>query len=120
MSQAETTQSIDPGAQAFAEWLAREMPAGTVITDPASWAPKILRAVIEAEAVALSRLTSMDQDDIEDCLMTVEDFKHDANLGALIPDDGIGYWATGNKRSHLSVWSTPQPAWATHVLWFNK
>lgn len=30
--------------EAFAEWLRREMPAGTVIGDPDWWAPKILRA----------------------------------------------------------------------------
>jgi hypothetical protein len=29
--------------ETFAEWLRREMPAGTVIGDPDWWAPKILR-----------------------------------------------------------------------------
>jgi hypothetical protein len=32
----------------FAAWLAREMPAGTVIADPAWWAPRILRAVLRS------------------------------------------------------------------------
>ena len=30
----------------FAAWLAREMPAGTVIADPLWWAPRIARAVL--------------------------------------------------------------------------
>ncbi len=30
----------------FAAWLAREMPAGTVISDPLWWAPRIARAVL--------------------------------------------------------------------------
>ena len=30
----------------FAAWLAREMPAGTVVADPLWWAPKIARAVL--------------------------------------------------------------------------
>jgi hypothetical protein len=34
--------SIEP----FADWLAREMPSGTVINDPAWWAPRILRAAL--------------------------------------------------------------------------
>jgi hypothetical protein len=31
----------------FAAWLAREMPAGTVIGDPLWWAPRIARAVLQ-------------------------------------------------------------------------
>ena len=30
----------------FAAWLAREMPAGTVVADPLWWAPRIARAVL--------------------------------------------------------------------------
>lgn len=36
------------GAVVFADWLAREMPPGTVISSPAWWAPRILRAVARA------------------------------------------------------------------------
>ncbi|MPS30539.1 MAG: hypothetical protein E2576_14505 [Alcaligenaceae bacterium] len=36
--------------EAFVAWLAREMPAGTVIGDPAWWAPRILRAALAAPA----------------------------------------------------------------------
>jgi hypothetical protein len=39
----------------FAAWLAREMPAGTVIGDPAWWAPRILRAVL-AQAAPVAAL----------------------------------------------------------------
>jgi hypothetical protein len=35
-----------PAHEDFAAWLAREMPVGTVIGDPAWWAPRILRAAL--------------------------------------------------------------------------
>ncbi|TXH55124.1 MAG: hypothetical protein E6Q97_09485 [Desulfurellales bacterium] len=38
-----TPESAEPVAESFADWLAREMPAGTVIGDPRWWAPKIER-----------------------------------------------------------------------------
>lgn len=34
--------------QAFTDWLCREMPPGTIISDPAWWAPKIARAMLAA------------------------------------------------------------------------
>jgi hypothetical protein len=37
---------------AFAEWLAREIPPGTVISDPAWWAPRIYRAALASSTVA--------------------------------------------------------------------
>jgi len=37
-------------SEQFAEWLKREMPAGTVINDPQWWAPRILKAVLTASA----------------------------------------------------------------------
>ena len=43
-AQARAQQAI--AAPDFAEWLAREIPAGTVIGDPAWWAPRILRAAL--------------------------------------------------------------------------
>jgi hypothetical protein len=39
-------------AGSFAEWLAREMPAGTVINDPAWWAPRILRVALAGREAA--------------------------------------------------------------------
>lgn len=39
-------------SEKFADWLAREMPAGTVIADPAWWAPRILRAAGSASPAA--------------------------------------------------------------------
>lgn len=38
----------DEASLEFAEWLAREMPPGTVINDPRWWAPRIVRAVLRA------------------------------------------------------------------------
>jgi hypothetical protein len=41
-------------------WLSREMPAGTVISDPAWWAPRILRAAhVAAQADALAALAEL-------------------------------------------------------------
>lgn len=37
-------------SEQFAEWLKREMPAGTVISDPEWWAPRILKAARTATA----------------------------------------------------------------------
>ncbi|AYN94384.1 hypothetical protein EAW52_10640 [Pseudomonas sp. LTJR-52] len=37
-------------SEQFAEWLKREMPAGTVISDPEWWAPRILKAARTASA----------------------------------------------------------------------
>ena len=36
----------------FTEWLAREMPPGTVISDPRWWAPKIIRAFTDYRTLA--------------------------------------------------------------------
>lgn len=45
-------QQGDTASVRFADWLAREMPAGTVISDPAWWAPRILRAAQHGAAQA--------------------------------------------------------------------
>jgi hypothetical protein len=37
--------SVQQPSETFAAWLSREMPAGTVISDPAWWAPRIERAI---------------------------------------------------------------------------
>ena len=37
---------------AFAEWVAREIPPGTIISDPAWWAPKMWRAAMRAHPAA--------------------------------------------------------------------
>lgn len=36
-----TSETIDGSASEFSDWLAREMPPGTVISDPRWWAPRI-------------------------------------------------------------------------------
>lgn len=44
------------------------------------------------------------------------------------PDDGVGYWATEDKMSDISVFNwdgkkvvySKSPEWATHIAWFNK
>jgi hypothetical protein len=42
------SSSIEAGIDRFGEWLAREMPPGTVIGDPLNWAPRIALAVLNA------------------------------------------------------------------------
>jgi hypothetical protein len=42
------SSSIEAGIDRFGEWLAREMPPGTVIGDPLNWAPRIAIAVLNA------------------------------------------------------------------------
>ena len=41
----EAQEAVRPPSETFAAWLSREMPAGTVISDPAWWAPRIERAI---------------------------------------------------------------------------
>ena len=43
-------------------------------------------------------------------------------MGAIIPDDGQGFWATDLIESNVSVWDTtqPRPERATHVAWYAK
>lgn len=60
----------------------------------------------------------MDEFDL-DCLMTAEEFMDYEDSGAIIPDDGHGYWATDKQVSKVSCWAE-KPEWATHVCWYNK
>ena len=52
--------------------------------------------------------------------MSVKEFASYVKVGAFIPDDGDGYWATETEMSDLCVWSTRKPEWATHVMWYNR
>ena len=38
-------------SESFEQWIAREIPPGTVISDPLWWAPKIRKALQSGEAV---------------------------------------------------------------------
>lgn len=53
-------------------------------------------------------------------IFTIEEFENDRSMGALISDDGSGYWSTETERSNISVWSYEKPEWATHVAWYNR
>jgi hypothetical protein len=54
-------------------------------------------------------------------LMTAAEFQVNVKAGGFIRTDGDGYWATIDGHDmNASVWSIPQPAWATHVAWLNK
>lgn len=54
-----------------------------------------------------------------ECIMPASEFLKDKENGFLIPSDGDGYWATENFVSKIWCFSE-QPAWATHVCWYNN
>lgn len=55
--------------------------------------------------------------------MPVEEWMEGVKSGLFTDDDGIGFWATPVQESNCPVLPschTPQPPWATHVVWYNK
>ena len=74
-----------------------------------------IEKMLEEEQVGLRDLNKLDQE----CLMEADEFLSYCNSGAIIPDDGFGYWATDKKISDISAFEN-QPTWATHVCWYNK
>lgn len=56
-TQPAATGAVEPDVrEQFTEWLAREMPPGTVISNPRWWAPKIIRAFHDYRTVARARM----------------------------------------------------------------
>jgi hypothetical protein len=53
-------------------------------------------------------------------LFTVEEWSTEEYQHMFSPDDGDGHWATATHTDYSSVFNTPRPKWATHVVWFNK
>ncbi len=55
-------------------------------------------------------------------LMTLEEFRRMVEAGFICSDDGSGYYSNGSDHSDDPdpLGPDPIPAWATHVLWFNK
>lgn len=53
------------------------------------------------------------------CLMPAQEYEEGVQCRAYDVDDGDGYWATATHRSSLDA-SGSRPAWASHVLWFNR
>jgi hypothetical protein len=101
---------------------------------PGAKVPNDIQAAIAAEEALIASATAriallkqqrgpvmtlLDSDDIEEGLMTVEEFYRDSDNGCLTCDDGDGVWATETHRSDVRT-SQPKPDWATHVLWFNR
>ncbi len=53
--------------------------------------------------------------------MPLDEFLESVEVGAFIPYDGSGYYATATHESRNSVWDRiSPPSWATHVMWYNK
>lgn len=74
-----------------------------------------LTKILKEKELGLKEFSELDKE----CLMSIEEFKNDADNGFLTSDDGHGYWATDKKVSNLSCWRE-QPEWATNVCWYNK
>lgn len=47
------------------------------------------------------------------------DWKHIRAQGAIVPDDGMGFWIIGGKVSEISCFD-PMPENATGVEWHNR
>lgn len=60
----------------------------------------------------------LDQD-IDDDIYTVEEWKESVENGCFGIDDGTGYWVKDGMKSLDEVFFTPQLD-ATHVVWYNK
>lgn len=65
-------------------------------------------------------LAYMEHNDKDADLFTLADWGKLLQARAVSPDDGIGFWATSDAHWRESVWRSPTPDYATHVLWFNK
>ena len=61
-----------------------------------------------------------------ECIMTVDEFKEDCEIGALIDYDGVGEMITyenGKKIEHGFIKPSSRhkiPSHITHVEWFNR
>lgn len=55
-------------------------------------------------------------------VITFEEFQDYVRMGAFIPDDGDGYYATETHMwRYPSVWDgSTIPHGTTHIAWFNK
>lgn len=55
-------------------------------------------------------------------ILSIAEFRSSVECGAYTDDDGDGYYSTYHYESNISVWSSiiTKPAWATHVIWYNK
>lgn len=58
-------------------------------------------------------------------LMTIDDFKTNVKNGSLTKFDGYACYATSDKVSDMyvdfsDIMNDYQPAWSTHVCWYNK
>ena len=52
------------GRETFAAWLHRDMPAGTQISDPSWWAPRIYRAVLASQAIPVQQGEALSDEQI--------------------------------------------------------
>jgi len=63
----------------------------------------------------------MDEEDYEECLITLDVFQECVEKGVFLQFDGSGQYATiTHCWQHTNIWKGKPPKEATHVLWFNK
>lgn len=74
--------------------------------------------VIELQEKLQAQLESFSELDKE-CLMPSDEFENLCNCGAIVSNDGDGYWATSTGVSKIDCFRT-KPSWATHVCWYNN
>lgn len=78
-------------------------------------------AGVSVEHSTLKKLGRLEPHDTEGSdVFTAEEFAGLRAVGAIIPDDGCGYWATADGFSDFHNCFGPKPEWATHVAWFNR
>ena len=67
------------------------------------------------------KFTPLSQSEEDGEHMAIEDFLGCCKMLVFTRDDGDGYYATATHESDVPVWGDhPRPAWATHVVWYNK
>lgn len=82
-----------------------------------------LKAIVPSEAFETPELTPFPEYGL---VMTLEDFLEDVRNHSFVDGDGSGSYATSAGRSKMTVYPSDitsgkmPPAWATHVVWFNK
>lgn len=95
------------GDSTFAEWLASEMPAGTVIGDPAWWADRIARQYAKRSAPP-SAPVGVD----EAAAIRAFEEHYEANSDDPYFESELELWLTAWRKAL----ATQQPAWRVHDL----
>lgn len=72
----------------------------------------------ETEFFAIDQF--FDEDEIEECVVTLKEWNDMTANRVFIPDDGDAYYGTSTDYSHICAFMEYPPQWATHVILFGK